>query len=85
MEGLKKLKELEYINLAVNNVSKIEGITYCESLAKIDLTLNFIDIEDFEESVDNLAECDTICDLYLTGNPCTQWEHYKEYIYARVP
>ena len=32
MEGLNKLKELEYINLAVNNVSKIEGIRYCESL-----------------------------------------------------
>ena len=33
MEGLTKLKELEYINLAVNNVSKIEGIRNCESLA----------------------------------------------------
>jgi protein TilB len=33
MEGLKKLKELEYINLAVNNVKKIEGIAFCESLA----------------------------------------------------
>jgi len=32
MEGLNKLKELEYINLAVNNVSKIEGIRMCESL-----------------------------------------------------
>ncbi len=33
MEGLAKLKELEYLNLAVNNVSKIEGIRTCESLA----------------------------------------------------
>ena len=33
MEGLNKLKELEYINLAVNNVSKIEGIKGCENLA----------------------------------------------------
>jgi len=32
MEGLSKLKELEYINLAVNNISKIEGIRNCESL-----------------------------------------------------
>ena len=32
MEGLNKLKELEYINLAVNNVRKIEGISGCESL-----------------------------------------------------
>mmetsp|Transcript_1880 Transcript_1880/g.1793 ORF Transcript_1880/g.1793 Transcript_1880/m.1793 type:complete len:119 (+) Transcript_1880:180-536(+) len=85
MEGLKKLKELEYINLAVNNVSKIEGIAFCESLAKIDLTLNFVDIEDLEESVTNLSEVDTLTELYLTGNPCTYWERYKEYIYARVP
>jgi protein TilB len=60
MEGLNKLKELEYINLAVNNVSKIEGIRNCESLMKIDLTLNFVDIEDLEESVDNLAECEEL-------------------------
>lgn len=33
MEGLNKLKELEYLNLAVNSVSKIEGIKGCESLA----------------------------------------------------
>lgn len=33
MEGLDKLKELEYINLAVNSISKIEGIRRCESLA----------------------------------------------------
>ena len=32
MEGLNKLKELEYINLAVNNVKKIEGVGGCESL-----------------------------------------------------
>jgi protein TilB len=68
----------------VNNVSKIEGIRHCESLAKLDLTLNFIDVEDLEESVDNLAECEEMSDLYLTGNPCTQWEGYKQYIIARV-
>ena len=84
MEGLNKLKELEYINLAVNNVSKIEGIRNCESLMKIDLTLNFVDIEDLEESVDNLAECEELQEVYMTGNPCTYWEGFKEYVIARV-
>lgn len=32
MENLHKLKELEYLNLALNNISKIEGISGCESL-----------------------------------------------------
>ena len=85
MEGLSKLKELEYLNLAVNNVAKIEGIRGCESLKKLDLTLNFIDIEDFAESIDNLAECDLIYELYLTGNPCTNWPEYKNYIFAKIP
>jgi protein TilB len=32
MENLSKLKELEYLNLALNNIAKIEGIENCESL-----------------------------------------------------
>jgi len=85
MEGLTKLKELEYVNLAVNSISLIEGIRGCESLQKLDLTLNFVDIEDFEESVDNLAELPDIREVYLLGNPCTDWKYWKEYLMARVP
>lgn len=47
MEGMSKLKELEYLNMAVNSVKKIEGIKRCESLNKLDMTLNFVDLEDF--------------------------------------
>ena len=32
MENLNRLKSLEYLNLALNNVQKIEGIERCESL-----------------------------------------------------
>ena len=32
MEGLSKLKELTYLNMAVNSVRKIEGVRRCESL-----------------------------------------------------
>jgi protein TilB len=85
MEGLNKLKELEYANLGVNNISLIEGVWGCESLQKLDLTLNFVDIEDFEESVDNLADLPDFREIYLLGNPCTDWQHWKEYLMARLP
>lgn len=32
LEGVSKLKELEYLNLALNNISLIENIRNCESL-----------------------------------------------------
>lgn len=51
---------------------------------KIDLTLNFVDLEDLEESVDNMMECENLSELYMTGNPCTYWEGFKDYLIARV-
>ena len=48
------------------------------------MTLNFIEIEDFEESIDNLAEVPDFRELYFVGNPAAQWEHWKDYIVARV-
>ena len=85
MEGMKKLKELEYLNMAVNSVGKIEGLKRCESLNKLDLTLNFIDVEDFQESLENLEWCPLLDELTLTGNPCTDWPKYREYTIAKVP
>ena len=85
MEGLSKLKELEYVNFAVNSIKKIEGIKRCESLEKLDLTLNFVDVEDLEESVDEMEYCENLQELYLTGNPCTSWEGMKDYIIGRLP
>ena len=43
-----------------------------------------MDIEDLEESIDNLQECENMQELFMTGNPCTQWEGYKDYVIARV-
>ncbi|KAL7469736.1 hypothetical protein ACHAXS_009997 [Conticribra weissflogii] len=67
---LKLLKRLEYLNLALNNVRKIEGVGGMEWLRKLDLTLNFVGLEDLEESVDNLRECGCLEELFLVGNPC---------------
>lgn len=52
------MKELEYLNMAVNSVSKIEGLRRCESLNKLDMTLNFIDVEDLKESIEELEYCE---------------------------
>jgi protein TilB len=37
-----RLKALEYLNLAMNNIERIENLEGLESLQKLDLTLNFI-------------------------------------------
>lgn len=85
IENVHKLKELEYLNLAVNNVQKIEGLKTCESLYKLDLTLNFIDCDTFKESIEHLALCPNIKELTLTGNPCTDWVNYFDYVIAKIP
>ena len=85
MEGMTKLKELEYLNMAVNSVAKIEGLKRCESLNKLDLTLNFVDVEDLQESLEELDWCPMLDELTLTGNPCTDWDKYREYTIAKVP
>lgn len=67
-ENLNKLKKLEYLNLAINNIEKIENLSQCESLQKLDLTLNFIgDLTSVESLQSNIH----LEELFLTGNPCT--------------
>ncbi|XP_030747583.1 protein tilB [Sitophilus oryzae] len=82
IENLNKLKKLQYLNLAINNVEKIENLEGCESLEKLDLTLNFIgDLE----SVKKLKKNIFLKHLYLTGNPCCDFEGYREYVIAQLP
>lgn len=72
LENLSKLKELNYLNLALNNIMVIEGLEHCESLTKLDLTCNFIELSNFLESLINLKKVSSIRELYLMGNPCTE-------------
>lgn len=72
MENLTKLKELNYLNLALNNIEVIEGLEGCESLEKLDMTCNFIQPERFFESLLNLKKCPSIRELHLLGNPLTE-------------
>ena len=67
---MKYFKVLEYLNLALNNIDCIEGLNGMECLRKLDLTLNFIPIENLEKSVDELVGCPLLEELFLIGNPC---------------
>lgn len=81
-ENLNKLKKLQYLNLAINNIEKIENLQGCESLEKLDLTLNFIgDLE----SVCSLKKNIHLKHLYLTGNPCCDYKGYRDYVIAVLP
>ncbi len=41
-ENLHKLKSLRYLQLALNNIEVLENLEQCESLHKLDLTVNFV-------------------------------------------
>ncbi|EPZ34106.1 outer arm dynein light chain 1 [Rozella allomycis CSF55] len=77
IEGLGKLKRLEYLNLALNNIQVIDGLQGCESLKKLDLTVNFIEALN---SIPNLRHNENLKELHLTGNPCTSIENYRHFV-----
>ncbi|XP_046330222.2 dynein axonemal assembly factor 11-like [Haliotis rufescens] len=82
IENVSKLKKLEYLNLALNNVEKIENLEGCESLKKLDLTVNFVGEL---TSIESLKENYNLKELFLTGNPCTEFEGYRDYVIATLP
>ncbi|XP_041350473.1 protein tilB homolog [Gigantopelta aegis] len=82
IENVGRLKKLEYLNLALNNIEIIENLEGCESLNKLDLTVNFIGEL---TSIETLKENYNFRELFLTGNPCTEYEGYKEYVIATLP
>ncbi|XP_033739207.1 uncharacterized protein LOC117326559 [Pecten maximus] len=82
IENVSKLKKLEYLNLALNNVERVENLEGCESLQKLDLTVNFVGEV---TSIECLKDLVHFKELYLTGNPCAQFEGYREYVIATLP
>lgn len=82
IENLNKLKDLKYLNLAINNIEIIENLERCDSLEKLDLTLNFIGKL---ESVKSLKNNINLKELLLTGNPCCEFQGYREYVIAVLP
>ena len=79
-----KLKRLKYLNVALNNVTKIENLKGCESLRKLDLTYNFVSLENLH-SVKRLNANVELRSLFLMGNPCAEsWEKYRAYVAGSV-
>lgn len=86
LENLHHLKELQYINLALNNIQKIEGLQNCECINKIDLTANFVDVDNLESSINHLAGRSSLRELYMMGNPCeANWSGFVHYVVAKLP
>ncbi|KAL5016591.1 hypothetical protein ScPMuIL_006180 [Solemya velum] len=81
IENVGRLKKVEYINLALNNIERIENLEGCESLKKLDMTVNFVGEL---TSIENLKGLYHFRELYLTGNPCTEFEGYKPYVLATL-
>eukprot|EP00899_Mesostigma_viride_P004756 jgi/Mesvir1/14281/Mv09711-RA.1 len=84
LENLRRLKDLQYLNVAVNNIKLIENLERCESLNKLDLTVNFLDLEGLL-SITRLRANYQLKDLYLTGNPCTDFDGYRKFVVATLP
>lgn len=84
LNNLHRLKELEYANFAVNNIRKIENLQRCESLAKLDLTMNFVEKASLL-TVHTLRENYKLEDLYLMGNPCADFGGYRQFVIGTLP
>lgn len=82
IENVGRLKKLEYLNLALNNIEVIENLEGCESLQKLDLTVNFIGRL---SSVELLKHNVHLRELFLLGNPCTEFQGYREYVVTALP
>ncbi|KXZ50719.1 hypothetical protein GPECTOR_15g403 [Gonium pectorale] len=84
MPARRVAQDLEYLNLAVNNISKLQNLQRCESLKKLDLTINFVSKAGLL-TVESLRANIHLEELYLLGNPCTDWHGYRQYVVAKLP
>jgi protein TilB len=57
----------------------------CELLEKLDLTVNFIDVDALEESIEHLVPLLHLRELFLMGNPCAEWPPHRDYVIALLP
>jgi protein TilB len=58
----------------------------CEFLNKLDLTVNFINLDHLEASIAHLASRTQLKDLYMIGNPAqSDWPGFSSYVIACLP
>lgn len=67
------------INVYVNFYDTCVG---CEDLQKLDLTVNFVGRL---SSVVSLKQNVHLRELFLVGNPCTEFKGYRQYVLACLP
>lgn len=72
IENLTRLKELTYLNLALNNIEVIEGLEGSESLEKLDMTCNFVRLDRLFESLVHLKQVKSLREVHFMGNPFTE-------------
>lgn len=77
-------QDLSYLNLALNNITKVQNLQRCESLTKLDLTANFIPKAGLL-SLASLAGNYALRELFLVGNPCADWPGYRQYVLGVLP
>lgn len=48
--------------------------------------MNFVDLDELEESITHLQSRHNLRDLYMIGNPAeTNWPNFKSYVIAKLP
>ena len=66
------------------DVHHAQNLQKCESLERLDLTINFVPKAGLL-TLESLAGNDHLRELTLMGNPCTDWPGYREYVIAKLP
>ena len=64
--------------------AQVENLERNEKLRKLDLTVNFVDIDGLL-SIESLKINHKLEELYMTGNPCTEFEQYRAFIIGTLP
>lgn len=77
-------QDLRYLNVAINQICRVENLQGCESLEKLDLTLNRIEVADLP-SIGSLRSNVLLRRMYLLGNPCASWPGHRQYVIAALP
>ena len=68
----------------MNNVTRVQNLQRCESLRRLDLTVNFLPPAALL-SLASLRDNELLEELHLTGNPCTLWQGYRAFVIATLP
>ena len=78
------MQELIYLNVALNNLTSIDYLHGCESLQKLDMSVNFVAVDRLS-SVTSLQHNTSLREVHLLGNPCTGWSQHRQYVVAVLP